>query len=304
VVRKPRSPDDAFVAGVRISNPDRTVYPDDAVTKLQVAEYYHAIADWVLPHLVDRPLSLVRCPLGLAGESFYQRHLGEGFPDALRPIDIGESEEGPGIVIRDLEGLLSLVQMGVLEIHPWGCRADSLEKPDRLIIDLDPGQGIEWEHVVASARVVRDGLGELGLESFVKTSGGKGLHVVAPIVRRSSWEEIKSFAGAFVQGLVNMAPMNFVATMSKTMRANRIYLDYLRNSRSATAVGAYSTRAQNGATVSTPLRWEELLPESPPRGFNVRSVPNRLAGIDRDPWEGFFELRQSITAKMRRAVGL
>ena len=301
IVKSPASPDDARVGGVRISNPQRTVYPYDGVTKRDVAEYYEKVARWILPHVVKRPLSLVRCPLGLAGESFYQREIGEGFPEAIRGITIGDDH---AIVINDLAGLLALVQMGVLEIHPWGCRQDNPEKPDQLIFDLDPGPRITWEDVVESARFVRDYLRDIGLQSFVKTSGGKGIHVVVPLIRRSVWAEAKSFTHAVAQDIVRIAPRNFVATMTKTRREHRIFVDYLRNQRGSTSVAPYSTRARDGATVSTPLRWDELSGAREPAAYTVSSVPKRLAGLDEDPWEGFRAARQSITAAMKRAVGL
>lgn len=300
VVKSPQAPEDAFVAGVRISHPDRTVYPDDGVTKLDVARYYEQIAEWILPHVARRPLSLVRCPLGLAGESFYQRQVGEGFPDAVRGRSIGEDE---AIIIDDLDGLLGLVQMGTLEIHAWGCRADNVDRPDRLVFDLDPGPGILWEHIVASARFVRAFLVDLGLVSFVKTTGGNGVHLVVPIVRRTSWEDAKIFTNAVAREIANTAPRNFVATMSKALRKHRIFIDYLRNQLGATSIAVYSTRARNGATVSAPLSWDELSADAPPAGYNLRSVAARLRDISHDPWEGFDVVQQSITKAMLRKLG-
>jgi bifunctional non-homologous end joining protein LigD len=201
--------------------------------------------------------------------------------------------------VTDAKGLVSLVQMGVLEIHPWGCRMDNVDRPDRLIFDLDPGEGIEWEHIVASAHFLRKYLGDLGLESFVKTSGGKGIHVVVPIQRRSTWEEAKVFTRAIAQDIVRIAPRNFVAVANPPLRKQRIYIDYLRNTRGATAVGAYSTRAREGAMVSTPLTWDELTPETTPDKFTVRTVPLRLATPGSDPWAGIGDVKQSITSAMK-----
>ncbi len=307
VVKAPASPDDAFVAGVRISHPQRTVYPEDGVTKLDVARYYETIADRILPFVVKRPLSLVRCPLGLAGEAFYQRELGEGFPEKLRGLTVARGRKGSedhAVLIDDAAGLIALAQMGVLEIHTWGCREDNLDRPDHLVFDLDPGPGIEWEHVVESARFVRDYLVKLDLKSFVKTSGGKGLHVVVPIARRSGWEEAKAFSKAIADDLVRIAPMNFVATMAKSQRQFRIFIDYLRNQLGSTSIAPYSTRALTGATVSTPLSWQELSAKLPPRELNVRTVPARLTRQRQDPWEGFRSTRQSITAAMKRSLGI
>jgi bifunctional non-homologous end joining protein LigD len=305
VVSARRSPDDATVGGVRISNPGRTVYPEARVTKRQVAEYYLAIAERILPHVAGRPLSLVRCPLGLAGESFFQRAVGEGFPPSIRGTPSGRPVEGePFVVVDDLEGLLSLVQMGVLEIHTWGCREDQMERPDQLVFDLDPGPGILWEHVVASADFVRRYLENIGLQSFVKTTGGKGLHVVVPVVRRTGWDDAKAFTGAVARDLVRLAPRNFVATMAKSVREHRVFIDYLRNARGSTAVAPYSTRARPGACVSMPLAWEELSAGTPPESFTVRTVPRLVAAQAADPWAAFRSTRQSITKTMRRSAGL
>lgn len=303
VVAAPPSPDDAVVGGVRISHPNRAVYPEQRITKRQVAEYYLAVADRILPHVAGRPLSLVRCPLGLAGESFYQRHVLEGFPKSIRGTTADQAADGdPYLLIDDLAGLISLIQMGTLEIHTWGCREDNMDKPDHLVFDLDPGPEIQWEHIVASARFVGDYLSDLGLASFVKTTGGKGIHVVVPLIRRTGWADVKTFCHAVARDIVRIAPRNFVATMSKTFRTQRIFIDYLRNQRGSTAIAPYSTRARPGACVSTPLSWDELSPDSPPEHYNVTTVPRRLADLDDDPWQGYSQARQSITASMLRAV--
>ncbi|MCP3902364.1 MAG: DNA ligase D [Planctomycetes bacterium] len=304
VVRAPRSPDDAYVEGTRISHPARTVYPEVAVTKREVAEYYVSVAAWILPRVAGRPLSLVRCPLGMAGEAFYQRRVGEGFSKAIRPFTMEhDGSTDDGILIRDSGGLLELVQMGALEIHAWNCRADRPDRPDQFVLDLDPGPGITWADVVESARVIRAYVRDLGLEPFVKTTGGAGVHLVVPIARRRSWDEVVAFTRGIARNLQRRAPLNFVATVSKALRENRIYVDFLRNTRGATAVAAYSTRARDAATVSTPLRWEELSPELRPTDLDIRTVRERIARLKRDPWEGFEEARRSITAAMLREVG-
>jgi bifunctional non-homologous end joining protein LigD len=303
VVVAPGAPEDALVGGVRISHPSRTVYPEQRLTKRDLAEYYLAVAERILPFVARRPLSLVRCPLGLEGEIFYQRQAGEGFPASIKPSPPADSEESePYLLIDDRDGLLSLVQMGVMEIHVWGCRADNLERPDLLVFDLDPGEGITWPDVAASGIFVRDFLGDLGLRSFVKTTGGKGLHLVVPVVRRAGWDEVKAFSHAVARALSRRAPRNFVATIAKAQRANRIFIDYLRNQRGSTAVAPYSTRARPGACVSTPLSWEEVAEALPPDRFTVSTVPQRLA--QPDPWADFQATRQSVTASMRKALGL
>ncbi len=261
-----------------------------------MAQYYESIADWILPHLADRPLTMVRCPRGRAGQCFYQKHLTEKMPPALRGVSIKEkTATRTYVVVDDLAGLISLVQRGVLELHPWGSHAGDLERPDRLILDLDPGDGVAWKAVVEAARRVRDYLAALGLTSFVRTTGGKGLHVVAPLAPRASWEAHKRFAESVALALAAQWPDRYLATMSKAQRRGKVFVDYLRNQRGATAVVSFSTRAREGAPVATPLRWDELSARLQPERFHVASVPQRLARLAADPWEGFFELRQTLT---------
>jgi bifunctional non-homologous end joining protein LigD len=299
---KKETSDDSTVAGVTLSNPQRVVYPEQDLTKLDLARYYEMVADWVLPHVADRPLTLVRCPQGQGHHCFYQKHLTEAMPDALRGVNIAE-KGSPDIyvMVADLPGLVSLVQMGVLEIHPWGARADDVERPDRLVFDLDPGEGVTWSAVIEGAELVRDRLAELGLQSFVRTTGGKGLHVVVPITRHRGWEEVKSFCHALADSFVSAQPDRYIATMSKAKRRGKVFVDYLRNQRGATAVASYSTRARAGAPVATPLAWDELSPNVTADQFTVKTIPARLAKLKKDPWHDFFKLRQSLTAKVLAA---
>jgi bifunctional non-homologous end joining protein LigD len=293
------------VAGVALSNPDRVLYPEQGITKLDLARFYETIGDWILPHVARRPLTLVRCPQGREKKCFYQKHLNEGLPAALHGIPISETGgQGVYVGVKDLAGVISLVQIGALEIHPWGSLADHVEKPDRLTFDLDPGPEVPWPWVIEAAQDVRGVLEDAGLESFVKTTGGKGLHVVVPLVRRSDWDEAKRFSKAVTDRVRELNPGRFVAVMTKAKRKGKIYLDYHRNGRGATAIAAYSTRARPGAPVSTPLRWEELSAKLGSDAFTIKNLPGRLANLKRDPWEGFFEARQSITKKGRSVVGL
>jgi bifunctional non-homologous end joining protein LigD len=286
------------VAGVRLTHPDRVLYPQQELTKLDLARFYESIADWILPHVVDRPLTLVRCPKGSGGDCFYQKHLTESMPEALSGVWIKEKgARSQYVVVKDLSGLISLVQMGVLEIHPWPARADDLEHPDRLIFDLDPGEGTAWKDVIAAAREIRDRLDEYGLVSFVRTSGGKGLHVVAPLARRQSWDRLKEFAKSIATEMAAAAPEMYTANMAKAKRRGKIFVDYLRNQEGATAVASYSTRARAGAPVATPVRWEELTAKLAPDKHTVENLPGRLARLKSDPWEGFFTLRQSISSR-------
>ncbi|MEW6250386.1 MAG: DNA ligase D [Planctomycetota bacterium] len=295
-----RSGEVALVAGVRITNPEKVLYPEREVTKRGLAQYYEQIADHILPHIVNRPITIVRCPEGWQSDCFYQKHQTEMLGTAIRGVTIRDKEgEGAFIVIDDLRGLITLVQFGALEIHPWGARADDVEHPDRMTFDLDPGPGVEWPTVVAAARRVRDRLSELGLESFVKTSGGKGLHVVAPLSRRPEWGELREFTEGVARGLAREEPERYVANMAKARRTGRIYIDYLRNNRAAHAVAAYSTRAREGAPVSAPLEWSELKPRVTADAFNVTNMPRRLARKG-DPWAEYFRVRQGLTAAMRK----
>ncbi len=291
------------VAGVTITHPDRVVYPEMGLTKADLARYYEAVSEWILPYIADRPLTLVRCPGGRKGQCFYQKHLGGSLPESVRGVPIKEksgTDEYP--VIDDLPGLIEMVQMGVVEMHPWPARADKVEAPDMLVFDLDPGEGVTGKDMAKAAVEVRDRLGELGLESFLRTSGGKGLHIVAPLARRNSWNELKEFAKAVADDMVRRAPERYLATMSKAKRRGKIFIDYLRNQRGATAIASYSTRAREGAPVATPLAWKELSARTKPNGFTVTNVPKRLTTLAADPWENFFKVRQSITRAMRSSL--
>jgi bifunctional non-homologous end joining protein LigD len=290
-------------AGVRLTHPDRILFPDEQITKRDLAAYYTAVSPFMLPHVVGRPLSLVRCPEGSGKPCFFQKHLGATMPRAVRGITIKEKAgNGTSIVIDDLAGLISFVQLGVLEIHPWPCREDQIERPDRLILDIDPAEDLAWSDVVRAAREVKAHLAELGLVSFVRTTGGKGLHVVAPFARRSSWDDLKSLAKAFALALVREQPRLYVAQSSKAKRPGKIFIDYLRNERGATAVASYSTRARPGATVATPISWDELSVSLRPARFTTGTVPDRVREMTEDPWKGFFELRQAITHGMQAQI--
>lgn len=291
------TPEKAARAAPRLTHPDRVLYPELGITKLDLARYYAEVAPFLLPHAAGRPLTLVRCPRGRTGPSFFQKHPGRGTPEAIQRVPVRESGGvADSMVIADAEGLAGLVQLGALEIHAWGSRARDLEHPDQLTFDLDPGPGVPWRDVVAAARAVRDRLLQLGLQSFAKTTGGKGLHVVAPIAPRASWDQAKAFARALALELVAREPDRYLAKASKTARRGRIFLDYLRNARGATAICPYSTRAREGAPVATPVAWSEVTARLEPARFTLLSVPRRLAKLARDPWEGYTKVRQSLPA--------
>jgi bifunctional non-homologous end joining protein LigD len=291
--------------GVRLTHPDRVLYPGTNLTKLDVARYWAAVAEYALPHLSDRLLTLVRTPGGPGGKTFYQKHVGVGMPKAIRRLELAE-DGGTEVYpfIEDLPGLVALAQMDVLEIHPWGSTVKKLETPDRVTIDLDPDEGLPWQQVTEAALDIRDALLRIGLTSFAKTTGGKGLHVVIPLTPKFGWEEVKAFAKWLADSFVTQRPDAFTANMSKRARRGRIYLDYLRNSRGATAVGAYVPRNRPGAPVSTPLSWEEIEKALRPQEFTVETVPKRLAALKADSWAEIGKVRQSIGAAVRRQVGI
>jgi bifunctional non-homologous end joining protein LigD len=279
-----------------LTNPDRVLYPEIGLTKAELAAYYQQIADWLLPYLKNRPLSLVRCPEGQAKACFFQKHAGPGTPDVLRRIEIAEKDElDTYLIADDLPGLLSLAQMGVLEIHLWGSRGDRIEQPDWLIFDLDPAPEVAWKEVVAAGRLLRDLLADLKLTTFAKMTGGKGLHVVAPLApRRADWPAVRHFTQTIAQQLARKYPDRFVATMSKAARRGRIFIDYLRNDRGATAIAPYSSRAKPGAPVAVPIGWDELTARTKPDRWNVRTLPRRLKQLASDPWAGFWDVKQSL----------
>jgi bifunctional non-homologous end joining protein LigD len=283
---------------VRLTNPDRIYWDDAGVTKQGLADYYVAVWDWISPHIVGRPLALVRCPEGAAAECFFQKHASAGLDRKYLRL-VKEPDGDHVITIDELDGLISLVQAGVLEIHPRGSTADAMEMADRLIFDLDPGPGIGWEDIVAAAREVRQRLAEVGLESFVKNSGGKGLHVVLPI-KPAPWDEAKDFTRRVAEAMTADDPTRYTATVKKASRNRRIFVDYLRNSREATAVGAYSTRARPGAAVSTPLAWEELGSQTGADRYTVLNLHQRLARLRRDPWAEMGKLKQALPKSGRR----
>ncbi|MFL5214358.1 MAG: non-homologous end-joining DNA ligase [Microvirga sp.] len=290
--------DEIEIAGVRLTSPDKVLYPEQSITKRQLAEYYLAVAEAMLPHVARRPITLVRCPTGRQRKCFYQRHAGSGVPAELGEVDIpGFEESGAYLFIKDAPGHDALVQMGVLEVHPWGARVDKPDRPDRIIFDLDPGEGLGFADVAEAAHEVRAYLGDLGLASFAKTTGGKGVHVVVPVDRRYGYPQVKAFAKKVAESLAAKTPTRYLTRISKAERRGRIFIDYLRNDATSTAVAAYSTRSRAGAPVATPVTWDELIPSLDPAAFNVNTVPARLAKIGGDPWREMGKVRQGLPTK-------
>ncbi|MCD6007828.1 DNA ligase D [Halomonas sp. IOP_31] len=300
-----RSGQTTQVLGVRLTHADRVLYPEQGLTKLDLARYYEAIQDWVMPHLARRPLALMRCPEGRDGECFFQKHPRVAIPDSVPRIDIDEKKgTSEYIYVESAADLIALVQAGALEIHPWGSRVGDLERPDNLVFDLDPAPGVAWPEIVRVARSLRERLASLGLESFVRVTGGKGLHLVVPIEPALEWDDAKAFARALARQEAKADPKRLTTNLSKAQREGRIFIDYLRNGRGATAVASYTVRAREGAPVCVPVRWDELDAKLKPDRYTVRNLPRRLASLRKDPWAGFDDARRAIDARMRQAVGL
>jgi bifunctional non-homologous end joining protein LigD len=274
---------------VALTHPDRIYWPDAGVTKAGLADYYAEVWRWAGPGLVGRPLALLRCPDGIDGPKFFQKHAWRGINPKIRQVqDPAEPDGEAYLAIDDLDGMIALVQSAALEVHPWGATLRDWERPDRIVMDLDPGDGVAWAEMIAAAEEVRQRLGDAGLAAFVKTSGGKGLHVVAPLKPTATWLDAKGFAKAMADAMATDAPDRFVATVTMAKRKGRIFVDYLRNQRGATAVAAYSSRARSGAPVSMPVGWDELAQVLSAAHFTVENAPSRLAALTADPWADFW----------------
>ena len=282
-----------YVEGVRLSNPDKILYPEQGITKSDLADYYVAVAERILPHVAYRPVTMVRCPTGRGTKCFYQRHAGSGVPEQLGEVTVPGFDE-PYLYIRDVAGLIAMVQMGVLEMHPWAVTVEHPDRADRVIFDLDPAEGLGFEEVIRAAKEVRDRLEALGLESFVKTTGGKGLHVVVPIEPTAEWRDVKSFAKGVSAAMAADSPERYLTRISKAERAGRIFIDYLRNDPTSTAVAPYSTRSRAGAPVAMPVRWDQVKAGLDPCDYTVATVPKLVRRQRSDPWAAMFDVRQTL----------
>jgi bifunctional non-homologous end joining protein LigD len=286
--KKPKARTES-IEGVNLTHPDRELWP--GVSKHDLAEYWRAVADHALPGLTHRPLSIVRCPEGIDGEHFFQKRGHGHMPAGIREGDAGGQ---PYLAIDDVHGLVAMAQMSAIELHAWGAtEADPLH-PDFIVFDLDPGDGVAFTDVVQAAIDIREKLQALALDSFCRTTGGKGLHVVVPLVAEAGWDEVKPFCRAFAEMVSQAEPQRFLPTMKKADRRGRILVDWLRNGLGATAVASFCPRARPGATVATPLAWAEVTQKLDPAAFTLRSVPQRLARQKVDPWQGFATLRQRL----------
>ncbi|MDX5433023.1 MAG: non-homologous end-joining DNA ligase, partial [Halomonas sp.] len=297
--------DETSLLGVRLTHPDRVLFPEQGLTKLDLARFYEQIQEWVLPHLARRPLSLVRCPQGRNDECFFQKHPRSAIPDSVPRIDVPEKKGSAEYVyVETAADLIGLVQAGALEIHPWGSRIDHLEQPDSLVFDLDPDQGIAWKEILRVAGTLRERLESLGLTPFLRTTGGKGLHLVVPLEPSAEWEQAKAFAKGVAEAHAKDDPKRLTTNMSKAKREGRIFLDYLRNGRGATAVASYTVRARENAPVAVPIRWDELNAALRADRYNVQNLRRRLSALREDPWAGFDEAARPLDAQLLKIMGV
>ncbi len=310
----------AVVHGITLTHPDKVLWQTEGLTKRHLVEHYDRVAHLMLPYVVGRPVAMVRCPEGVDASAlvskgkartrvapcFFHKHPGQDFPGPFERMTIEESA-GPAtyLAITEAGSLTALVQMGVLEIHVWGSTWPDIEHPDLLVFDLDPDPTVTWKALADGARLMREVLRALGLESFVKTTGGKGLHVEVPLTPSEDWETVRTFCRAVADAFVAHAPERYTANMSKAKRGGKIYVDYVRNNRGATAVAPYSTRAREHATVAVPLRWSELGGSIRPDSYTVKNIGDRLQRLKGDPWEGWSETQraQTLTEAIGRIAG-
>lgn len=292
-----------LVGQIRITHPERVIDATSGTTKMQLAEYYGRISPWLLPHLKQRPVALVRAPEGVGGELFFQKHAGHLAIPHIVTFDKEQAGQA-AMVINDGQALLGAVQMGTVELHTWNATAKDFEHPDRFVLDLDPDPALPWKSMVEATQLTQTLLGELGLTSFLKTSGGKGMHVVVPITRKLGWDDVKAFSRAIVEHMAKLMPERFTAVSGPKNRVGRIFIDYLRNGLGATTACAYAARAREGLPVSVPVSREEVAQIKGGDHWNIGNVLERVAQMGEDPWADFFTTRQSITAAMRKKLGL
>ena len=302
---KGRSAESHQTLPVALTHPNKILDEASGTTKQQLAEYYLAVAEHMLPHIADRPLSILRCPDGIGKQFFFQKHMTAGLPKGVHNVPIKNKKTGKVeefLTLNSAEGLLGLAQLAVLEIHPWGSKTDAVDKPDRIIFDLDPDEAIAWPALAGAAQELRSRLTELSLESYLKSTGGKGLHVVVPIQPEHEWSVIKQFAHAVVLKMEKDNPRLYTTNMSKAVRPNHIYLDYLRNDRESTAIAPFSTRARPGVPVAVTLDWKELRSSDRPR-FHVSDFSAWQKRLRHDPWEEMLQSKQRLTAEVLRSIG-
>jgi bifunctional non-homologous end joining protein LigD len=301
---KPRLVSDRDLANIHLTNPQRE-FGDTGVTKLDIAVYYARVGDWLLPEVLRRPVTVIRCPTGDLKDLFYQRHAFQGLPPGVETIELSDEKERAAFIsITEPKGYLGLPQFGAMEFHLWGCRIDDPEHPDRIVLDLDPDESLPWSRVCDGAEVLRERLQAMGLNPFLRTTGGKGLHLVVALRPKHDWPTVKGFAEAVARAAAADSPSLFTAVAGKDRRKGKIFIDYIRNARGASAVASYSLRARPGFPVATPITWEELRKLSGGDVFNRLTVVRRLETLAADPWEELVSSSSELTAKMRRDVGM
>ncbi|WP_460112309.1 DNA ligase D [Pseudomonas sp. H3_D04] len=288
---------------VRITHPDRVIDASSGTTKVQLAEYYASVAEWILPELKDRPVALVRAPDGIAGELFFQKNAERLAIPGITTLDKDVTGQ-PVMIINNAEALIGAVQMSTVELHTWNATTENLDKPDRFVLDLDPDPALPWKSMVEATQLTLSVLDELGLKAFLKTSGGKGIHLVVPLTRKHGWDEVKDFSHAIVSYMAKLLPERFSAVSGPKNRVGRIFIDYLRNGLGATTICAYAARTREGLPVSVPIFREEVAELKGGNQWNIHNVQERLAEVGDEPWADLKKTRQTITADMRRRVGM
>ncbi|MDR5799005.1 MULTISPECIES: DNA ligase D [Caballeronia] len=293
------------VVGVKISNPDRVIDKQSGIRKIELVRYYDEISEFALPYLMDRPVSLVRAPEGIQGELFFQKHEERSaIPGITRlPSDFFPGHQ-PLLVIDTREALVAVAQMNAVELHSWNASQPDLEHPDRFVLDLDPDPSLPWQMMTDAATLAKVLLDEIGLKSFIKTSGGKGYHIVVPVTRRQDWEDIKTFSQSIARYMARLMPERFSAVLGPKNRVGKIFIDYLRNSKGASTAAIYSARARPGMGVSMPIAWEELNDVASADQWTIANAVQRMRSLGADPWAGYHRTRQGLTAAMRRAVDM
>jgi bifunctional non-homologous end joining protein LigD len=293
------------LSGQKISNAQRVIDAVTGMKKIDLVRYYDEIAEWALPYLQDRPVSLVRAPSGIQGELFFQKHEERVRIPGITKLPTRLHPNHPPLLAIDVhEALVGLAQMNVIELHTWNAIQPNLEYPDRFVLDLDPDPTLPWQMMTEAAELAKVLLDEVGLKSFVKTSGGKGYHIVIPLTRRQSWDEVKAFSQAIARHMANVMPDRFSAVLGPKNRVNKIFIDYLRNSKGASTVAAFSARARSGMGVSMPIAWEELRGIKAADQWTIHSAVKRQRSLGADPWQGYWRCRQGLTIAMRRAIGM
>jgi bifunctional non-homologous end joining protein LigD len=293
-----QSVQDSMSAGVNITHPDRELWP--GITKQALAAYWQKVAPHALPGIAGRPLAFVRCPDGIDGQHFFQKHASKGMPASLHE---GNFDGAPYLALEDAAGLAACAQIAAIEVHAWGSTTGDAGRPDQLVFDLDPGEGLAWPAMIAAAHDIRKRLEGAGLTAFARTSGGGGLHLVVPLVPQADWDTARAWCRAFAEAAARENPDKYVASVQKAKRRGKILIDWLRNGLGSTAAASFSPRARPHATVATPLAWEEVTPKLDPQLLTIATVPGRLAKLKRDPWADFNAARRTLPAEKGKKNG-